>query len=82
MSQPPGVKAGVTNGGAPGPARVETVVVSPSKQLAQRIVDRLAKEGLVTLATDSTFLRALAEGTLAAETWRLEVENASPRRDQ
>ncbi len=64
----------------PGAPPAEAAVLSPSQQLANRIVERLAKEKLIALAKDSTFPNALAEGTLTGETWRLEVEKASRKK--
>ncbi len=47
---------------------------TPSQKLAQKITDRLIKEGLIKESTVGNLLPKLAQGTLKAEDWKLPIE--------
>lgn len=46
----------------------------PSQQLAEKIIDRLVREKLLTLQESAKILSKLAEGKIRAEDWRLALE--------
>jgi hypothetical protein len=47
---------------------------SPSEQLAQKIVDRLAQEKLLTPERGQRLVSKLADGSLAPEDWQVDIE--------
>lgn len=47
---------------------------SPSEQLANKIIDRLSQEKLLTPERGKRCLPKLATGTLKAEDWQVEIE--------
>jgi hypothetical protein len=55
---------------------------SPSDALAQRIVDKLVKEKILTAAEARKLLPKLVEGKLRQEDWRLAVEISSTPKKQ
>lgn len=54
---------------------------TPSKQLADRIMDRLIAEGLMSSDDRKKLLTKLADGKLKQEDWRLAVELAGSRKE-
>lgn len=52
---------------------------SPSLQLADKILDRLVKEHLLSEEDKAKLRTKLAEGKLRAEDWRLALELAQSR---
>lgn len=51
-------------------------MISPSQTLAQKIVDRLVMERLLTADDARQVLVKLADGNMKPEDWRLAVEKA------
>ena len=49
---------------------------TPSQTLAQRITERLVREGLLTEQNAKAIQTKLADGTLQEEDWRLPIEVA------
>ncbi len=49
---------------------------TPSQTLAEKIIERLIREGLLTAEAAKTMLPKLTEGKLRAEDWRLPIELA------
>lgn len=47
---------------------------SPSEKLAQRIVERLVKEGLLTEKRGKGIQSKLASGTVSADDWKAEID--------
>lgn len=52
---------------------------SPSQVLAQKIVERLVAEKLLTANDAKQVLVKLADGSMKAEDWRLAIEKASDK---
>jgi len=52
---------------------------TPSQALAARIIDRLMKEGLLTVEDAKKIQTNLSEGKLRPEDWRLPIELAEKR---
>ncbi len=52
---------------------------TPSEQLAEKIIERLISEKLVSETDGKKMFVNLAAGTLKAEDWRLPIENAIER---
>ncbi len=52
-------------------------MTTPSKQLADLILNRLAAEGLIRPDDQHKLLAKLADGKLRAEDWRFAVEPSS-----
>lgn len=52
---------------------------TPSQTLAAKITERLVREGLVAADAAKKFQPKLAEGKLAEEDWRLEIELAEKK---
>ncbi len=52
---------------------------TPSEKLAERIIERLIHEKLLTKQEGKKILPKLAEGKLRAEDWRLPIELSAPK---
>jgi hypothetical protein len=55
---------------------------SPSEKLAQNIVERLTQEKLLSPERGKRLLSGLAEGSLTAEDWQLEIELSQQTEEQ
>jgi len=55
---------------------------TPSRVLAEKIVDRLIKEKLLAPEAAKKFLPQLADGKLRAEDWRLPIELGAGKGDK
>ncbi len=53
---------------------------TPSQLLAEKIMERLIREGLLTAQAAKTMQPKLAEGKLRAEDWRLPIELAAKKK--
>jgi len=53
---------------------------TPSKQLAQKIIDRLISEQLISAEDGKKMLVKLPEGKLRPEDWRLPLELATEQK--
>lgn len=54
----------------------------PGEQLAQRIIDRLVKEKLLTARDAKRMMGPLAEGELTAEDWQLPLDVSDEKGDK
>ena len=52
---------------------------TPSEKLAEKIVERLIQEKLLTKQEGKKILPKMAEGTLRPEDWRLPIELSAPK---
>ena len=52
---------------------------TPSERLAERIIERLIQEKLLTKQEGKKILPKMAEGKLRSEDWRLPIELSAPR---
>ena len=52
---------------------------TPSEKLAERIIERLIQEKLLTKQEGKKILPKMAEGKLLSEDWRLPIELSAPK---
>lgn len=53
-------------------------MATPSEELATRIGEELAREGIITEEQVVRLVGRMAGGTLSPEDWRFELERAAP----
>ena len=49
-------------------------MTSPSEELAQKIIDRLVQEKLLTLERSQRLVNKLANGRISTEDWKVDIE--------
>ena len=55
---------------------------SPSEQLAQKIIDRLSQEKLLTPERGQRLVSKLADGSLTPEDWKVDIELSQQKSEE
>ncbi|NJL49733.1 MAG: hypothetical protein HC929_22770 [Leptolyngbyaceae cyanobacterium SM2_5_2] len=55
---------------------------SPSKQLAQKIIDRLSQEKLLTPERGQRLVSKLTDGSLTPEDWKVDIELSQQKSEE